>query len=284
MSGTNDWNCSPLFKQTNPRAGQLLSLLFEDLFKRFNTELKNAIEDATKKQNRTSQFDALTPLQNHSDPITNGMVRAISTGNWNIQRFRMARAGVTHMLSRLSYISALGTMTRISSQFEKSRKISGPRALQPSSFGMLCPADTPEGELCGLTKNLALLTHITTDDEEAPVKRLVFMLGAEDILSVGGNELYSPGSYIVLLNGTPIASTRHPAHFLHSFRRLRRSGRISEFVSIFINHHHNSVHIATDEGRICRPLIVVEKKLSKVTTRYLKSLRTCTMDFDDFLA
>lgn len=265
-------------------AGQLLSLLFEDLFKKFNHDIKLSIDKVLNKPVRTAEFDALTVMQVHANHITAGMNRAISTGNWDLKRFRMKRAGVTHVLSRLSYISALGMMTRITSQFEKTRKISGPRALQSSQFGMLCPSDTPEGEACGLVKNLALMTHITTDDEEDPVKRLIFILGAQDISAVNGKDLYADGAYIIFINGTPMALTRLPKQFLNNFRRLRRTSRISEFVSIFINHHHNAVHIATDEGRICRPLIIVENGKSKVTNRHLKSLRGGKLDFDGFLS
>ncbi|KAM0801195.1 putative DNA-directed RNA polymerase III subunit RPC2 [Usnea florida] len=265
-------------------AGQLLSLLFEDLFKKYNHDIKIAIDKVLKKPVRTEEFDALRYLTMQQNHITAGIQRAVSTGNWDLRRFKMKRAGVTHVLSRLSYISALGMMTRISSQFEKTRKVSGPRALQPSQFGMLCPSDTPEGEACGLVKNLALMTHITTDDEQGPVKRLVFALGAQDITVVNGTDIYGDGAHIVFINGTPVALTHHPRHFITSFRKLRRSRRVSEFVSIALNGHQSAVHIGTDEGRICRPLIIVEKGKSKVTARSLQALRKGKIGFDDFLS
>ena len=147
----------------------LVSLLFEDLFKRFNSEIQRQADAILTKVNRAAEFDASKLIR--QDTISNGFVQMISTGNWSLKRFRMDRQGVTQQLSRLSYISCLGHMSRITSQFEKTRKVSGPRALQPSQWGMLCPSDTPEGESCGLVKNLALMTHVTTDDEEEPLRR-----------------------------------------------------------------------------------------------------------------
>ncbi|KAF2722027.1 beta and beta-prime subunits of DNA dependent RNA-polymerase [Polychaeton citri CBS 116435] len=265
-------------------AGQMLALLFEDLFKEFTRMVKISMDKNLKKHNPVKEFDPEDSIRGNDIRITQGMERAISTGNWSLKRFKMDRAGVTHVLSRLSYISALGMMTRISSQFEKTRKVSGPRALQPSQFGMICTSDTPEGEACGLVKNLALMTHITTADDEDPVKKIIFLLGAEDVTASCGAEIYEDGAYIIFINGTPIALTRQPKQFLDGFRKFRRMGRISEFISIYINHHHAGVHIATDEGRVCRPLIVVEKGKSKVTARFLESLRKGTIDFDDALS
>jgi len=264
-------------------AGQLLALLFEDLFKTFNTNLKSSIDKVLKKPSRTNEFDAWNTMQFQGDHITAGFVRAISTGNWSLKRFRMERAGVTHVLSRLSFISALGMMTRISSQFEKTRKVSGPRALQPSQWGMLCPSDTPEGEACGLVKNLALMTHITTDVEEEPIVKIAFMLGVEDICQATGTEMYAPSTFVVQVNGTIIGLTRFPTRFVHNFRRLRRAGRVSAFVSIYINHHHRTVNIASDGGRICRPMIIVDNGKSSVTEHHTELLKHGTLEFDDFL-
>ncbi|KAI0209728.1 DNA-directed RNA polymerase III subunit RPC2 [Lamellibrachia satsuma] len=65
---------------------------------------------------------------------------------------------------------------------------------------MLCPSDTPEGEACGLVKNLALMTHVTTDHDEAPIVRLAFNLGVENIHLLSGEEMTSPNIYLVFLN------------------------------------------------------------------------------------
>ncbi|CAB1313622.1 unnamed protein product [Coregonus sp. 'balchen'] len=84
---------------------------------KFNSELKKISDQIIPKQ-RAAQFDIVKHMR--QDQITNGMVNAISTGNWSL---KMDRQGVTQVLSRLAFISALGMMTRISSQLEKTRKL-----------------------------------------------------------------------------------------------------------------------------------------------------------------
>ncbi|KAL2265476.1 hypothetical protein VTJ83DRAFT_6576 [Remersonia thermophila] len=266
-------------------AGQLLSLLFEDLFKGFVSGLKTNMEYFFKRPNRTSAYDPVGPISGQGQFITQGLNRAIQSGNWSVKRFNMNRAGVTHVLSRLSYIAALGMMTRISSQFEKTRKVSGPRALQPSQWGMLCPSDTPEGEACGLVKNLALMTHITTNAEEEPVKNTIFDLipGVDPIRMFSGSEMHKPGSYIIHMNGTPFALTKDPKQFAHRFKTMRRRGHISPFISMYINEHFSAIHIATDEGRICRPYIIVKNGKSKLLPEHLRLLQMGKATFDDFL-
>lgn len=57
-------------------AGSLISLMFEDVFKRFNWELK-AVAEKTIPKIRATQFDIVKYMR--SDLITNCLVFAIST-------------------------------------------------------------------------------------------------------------------------------------------------------------------------------------------------------------
>ncbi|XP_057671925.1 DNA-directed RNA polymerase III subunit RPC2 [Diorhabda carinulata] len=261
-------------------AGSLISLMFEDVFKRFNWELK-AIAEKTIPKIRATQFDVVKYMR--SDLITSCLVFAISTGNWTIKRFRMERLGVTQVLSRLSYISALGMMTRVNSQFEKTRKVSGPRSLQPSQWGMLCPSDTPEGEACGLVKNLALMTHITTEINEHPLIKLAKSAGVRCINMVASSGIHAPSSYMVFLNGNILGITTNYKRLIKVFRKSRRYGYISGYVSIYPSHLHKCVYISSDSGRLCRPYIIVNEGRPLVNDKHIIELEKGIRGFEDFL-
>lgn len=262
-------------------AGSLISLLFEDLFKRFNTDLKRQVDAVLAKPNRAAAFDVVKYIK--QETITQGFVHAISTGNWQLKRFRMDRAGVTQVLSRLSYISALGMMTRVNSQFEKTRKVAGPRSLQPSQWGMLCPADTPEGEACGLVKNLALLAHVTSDEEVGPLHRFCFDLGVEDVALITGEELNDANTYLVFLNGLIVGAHAQPFQFVNKLRQMRRRGMVGEFVSVYVNTVQKAVYIASDGGRVCRPLLVVQNGAPLLRVEHMQQLETGEITMTDLI-
>ncbi|XP_071575754.1 DNA-directed RNA polymerase III subunit RPC2 [Temnothorax nylanderi] len=261
-------------------AGSLLALMFEDLFKRFNWELRQ-IANKNIPKIKAAPFDIAKHMR--QDLITNGLAFAISSGNWTIKRFRMERHGVTQVLSRLSYISALGMMTRVHSQFEKTRKVSGPRSLQGSQWGMLCPNDTPEGESCGLVKNLALMAHITTEVPEEPIIKLMLNLGVENIHTLAGEELTMPKIYTVFVNGIMVGIVQNYQRVVRQFRLLRRKGYINSFVSIHVQNRHNCIQVSSDGGRLCRPCIIVKNGKSLVKQKHIEDLNRNIITFDDFI-
>lgn len=62
-------------------------------------------------------------------------------------------------------------------------------------------------QACGLVKNLALMTHITTEVDEAPVIRTAFNSGVEDIRILGGKPINNPKVFMVFINGNILGVT-----------------------------------------------------------------------------
>jgi DNA-directed RNA polymerase III subunit RPC2 len=154
---------------------------------------------------------------------------------------------------------------------------------------MLCPADTPEGEACGLVKNLALLAHITTsgdDEQEAtPIQRVCCDLGVEDVQRLSGTEVHSSRAFLVFLNGLVLGLHTRPHDLVKNLRTLRRRGLIGEFVSVYLHQGQRAVHIATDGGRVCRPLIIVSEETGqpKLMQVHVEALASGVMTIRDLL-
>lgn len=95
------------------------------------------------------------------DTITRGLRYSLATGNWGVQGVGQMRAGVSQVLNRLTYASTLSHLRRINSPIGREGKLAKPRQLHNSQWGIICPAETPEGQACGLVKNLSLMTYIS---------------------------------------------------------------------------------------------------------------------------
>lgn len=57
------------------------------------------------------------------------------------------------MLNRLAYASTLSHLRRINSPVGREGKLAKPRQLHNTQWGIICPAETPEGQACGLVRS-----------------------------------------------------------------------------------------------------------------------------------
>ena len=132
-------------------------------------------------------------------------------------------------------------------------------------------------------KNLALMTHITTEVDEYPLIRLANNAGVVDINMSSGMAIHSSDTFFVFLNGNILGTIRNYKRLIRTFRTLRRSGIISGYVSIYPNFLHRCVYISSDGGRLCRPYIIVENGKPLVTQQHIVEMEKGIRSFEDFL-
>jgi len=72
---------------------------------------------------------------------------------------------------------------------------------------------------------------------------------------------------------------------VRNLRSLRRHGLAGEFVSFYLHEGQRAVHIATDGGRVCRPLIIVDEAtgLPRLKQIHVEALALKTMNVRDLL-
>lgn len=143
-----------------------------------------------------------------------------------------------------------------------------------------------QGEACGLVKNMALLAHITTDEANTrPIERLCHDLGVEDARRMTGEDIHAKDSYLVFLNGLILGLHKRPQELVDSLRMMRRRGLAGEFVSVYFHEEQRAVHLATDGGRVCRPLIIVDYNTGqpKLKQCHVEALAMKTMTVRDLL-
>ena len=251
-------------------ADQLLGGLFRLSFIRLLKDFKSS---ADRKALTHKNINLVQDINNLI--ITKDIVHALATGNWATSKQKITRTGVSQVLSRLSYASTISYLKKVVAPIAKEGKLAGPRQLHNTSWGITCPADTPEGQGCGLIKNLSLFAHISLISDDIPIIYAIHQFIKNITI-----QPYKKTSVIV--NGKIITISNHPIELIHYLRKLRRQGEFSHDICIHYN-NISEINIFTDSGRGCHPLFVVENNIPIVVNHIQYLLNNKHIDWWQYL-
>ena len=164
---------------------------------------------------------------------------------------------IFQVLNRLTFASSLSHLRRINSPIGRDGKLAKPRQLHNTLWGMICPAETPEGAAVGLVKNLALMAYISVGNTPSPILEFLEEWSMENLEEIAPSSIAD--STKIFVNGCWVGIHRDPEQLMSTLRKLRRQmDVINAEVSMIRDIRDREIRIYTDAGRICRPLLIVE--------------------------
>ena len=244
--------------------GALLNNLFRNYFNKLVKDIQKYLVREINNGSWKSTQDYENIINNtniykiiKSTTIENGIKRALATGDFGIKQINSNKVGVAQVLNRLTYISTLSHLRRINTPIDKSGKLIPPRRLHNSSWGFLCPAETPEGASVGIVKNLSYLTHITIySNSNGLYDYIIPQISTLDSIKTDNEKIFN--NVKVFINGSWVGITENPIELYNDLKDKKYKGIINIYTSIIFDTKLLEIKICNDAGRLSRPLFKIK--------------------------
>jgi DNA-directed RNA polymerase II subunit RPB2 len=268
-------------------SGTLLNNLFRNYFNKLVKEMQKQIireinngswrsmEDYENIINTTNIYKIIK-----STTIENGINRALSTGDFSIKQSNSSKVGVAQVLNRLTYVSSLSHLRRINTPLEKSGELIAPRKLHNTTWGFLCPAETPEGQSIGIVKNISYMAHITIPTNSTSLYKYVnpYIVSVND-----ANSIDLHGKVKVFINGCWVGISNNPIELYNDMKDKKYKGIINIYTSIIFNYNTLEIRICNDSGRLTRPILRVKNNRAIITNDIINKLNSKEIYWNDLL-
>ena len=275
--------------------GALLTHLFRQLFQKVCNDTRNEFvqevnSDAWKKgEDGPRPMDILNINNLYKilklSTIEGKLKQALATGNFTVQGLgtsnstslsNATKVGVSQVLGRMSYVATLSHLRRIQTPVEKSGKLLAPRKLHGTSWGFVCPVETPEGHSVGIVKTMSLLTSIS---QHIPSHTVLHFLQEEAAMTwIAGPSVYTGTA--ITLNGVIVGYTSDPKTVVDKLRAAKHSFRLHPHISIAWYTLLNTIIIETDAGRLVRPVFRVGAERPAAGADWSTWMKTCVEYID----
>ena len=275
---------------TNKRI-ELTGTLLNNLFRNYFNKLVKEMQKQIVREINNGSWRSMDDYQNiinttniykimKSTTIENGINRALSTGDFSIKQSNSSKVGVAQVLNRLTYVSSLSHLRRINTPLEKSGELIAPRKLHNTTWGFLCPAETPEGQSIGIVKNISYMAHITIPTNSAALYEYV----EPYVNSVNtSNPKDMLGKVKVFINGCWVGTAPDPITLYNDMKEKKFKGIINIYTSIIFNYNTLEIRICNESGRLTRPVLRVKNNRALITAEIIHKLTTKELSWNDLL-
>jgi DNA-directed RNA polymerase II subunit RPB2 len=267
--------------------GTLLNNLFRNYFNKLVKEMQKQIirEINNGSWRSTEDYESIINMTNiykimKSTTIENGINRALSTGDFSIKQSNSSKVGVAQVLNRLTYASSLSHLRRINTPLEKSGELIAPRKLHNTTWGFLCPCETPEGQSIGVVKNISYMCHVTIPTNSTSLYEYV----NPHILSVNDtpSELLNR-KVKVFVNGCWLGIAEDPMKLYNDMKDKKYRGIINIYTSVIFDIKMLEIRICNDGGRLTRPVLKVRDNKALITKEIIDKLISNELSWNDLL-
>ena len=282
--------CSDRDSYINKRidlAGTLLNNLFRNYFNKLVKDMQKQLVREINNGSWKSTEEYLNII-NHtnvykivkSTTIENGIKRALATGDFGIKNTNSSKVGVAQVLNRLTYISSLSHARRINTPIDKSGKLIAPRKLHNTTWGFICPAETPEGQPVGVVKNLSYMAHITIRSNSNPLYDIIQPY-IQEIEKLTPIDLFDKVK--ILINGNWIGIVDKPYDLYLFLLKKKSQAIINIYTSIVFDYNNKEIRVCNEAGRPTRPLLkVIDNKLV-ITPSIVERIKNKSLKWSDLM-
>ena len=181
--------------------------------------------------------------------------------------------GIVQDLNRLSYNSFISHLRKVNLPMDASAKVATPRQLHGSQWGIIDPADSPDGANIGLQKHLAISAYVTQTCSALPIiqwlREIVHMELLEECSPKYVHQLTK-----VFVNGAWVGALGNPLNVMRLFLLHRRNALIPTHTSGRWDIAHNELQIFTDGGRLCRPVFYYDEETRRPSYASREAIET----------
>ena len=223
------------------------------------------------------------------DYITPRLCYPLSTGQWNPSKSSScaSRKNVVQPLQTMSALAIASHQLRRATSVNPDGKHSIPRQVHPTSIGIVCPFETPEGKPVGLITHQCFGDRVSLGCDSRIILRIIstyvskygknhqvefidvkdwlrLCSQCQDSARASSRSILEGFADVfralnsVWIDGQPIGWTHNGPAFVQLLRLLRSRQVVDQQLSIYHDEIWGIVHIETSAGRSLHPLLNLE--------------------------